>query len=197
MALTDPSPRPAPTHAPVIWLTGLSGAGKSTLAAELTARMRAKELRVEWLDGDVVRGHLCRYLGFSRDDRHANVLRIAFVASLLARNGVTVVVSAISPYRESRDAARQMVARFVEVHVAPPLEVCAQRDVKGLYKRAFAGELDDFTGVSDPYEAPLSAEVTVDTSALAAAAAADHIEAYLRRHEGSLNEAAISTRRPQ
>jgi adenylylsulfate kinase len=150
--------------------------------------LRTQGHRVEWLDGDDVRTHLCKGLGFSRDDRHTNVLRIAFVAGLLARNGVTVIVSAISPYRESRDGARSMVERFVEVHVAPPLEVCAGRDVKGLYKRAFAGEIEAFTGVSDPYEEPLSPELTLDTSAISAAAAVDRIEHYLR---------AISTKRPQ
>jgi adenylyl-sulfate kinase len=150
----------------VVWLTGYSGAGKSTLAEALAPELRSRGERVEILDGDVVRTHLSRGLGFSREDRDANVARIAFVAHLLARNGVVVLVSAISPYRSGRDAARAQIgaAEFVEVHVAPPLVTCIQRDVKGLYARAIAGEIPAFTGVSDPYEPPLSPEVEIDTS---------------------------------
>jgi adenylyl-sulfate kinase len=148
----------------VVWLTGLSGAGKSTLADALVPRLRAEGKRVELLDGDVVRTHLSKGLGFSREDRDLNVARIAFVAHLLARNGVAVVVAAISPFREPRDAARALIGEFVEVHVAPPLEECIKRDVKGLYKKALAGEIPQFTGVNDPYEPPLSPEITLDTS---------------------------------
>jgi adenylylsulfate kinase len=150
----------------VIWFTGLSGAGKTTIADALVPRLRAAQ-RVEVLDGDVVRTHLSKGLGFSREDRDTNIARIAFVAHLLARNGVWVVVAAISPFRETRDAARKVIekdARFVEVHVAPPLETCIARDVKGLYKKAISGELPSFTGISDPYEEPLSPEVRIDTS---------------------------------
>lgn len=146
-----------------VWFTGLSGAGKSTLAEALAPRLRALGKRVEVLDGDVVRTHLCKGLGFSREDRDTNVRRIGFVAHLLARNGVFVVTAAISPYREARDWCRETIRDFVEVHVATPLEVCAARDVKGLYARALAGELKEFTGVSDPYEAPLAPELTLDT----------------------------------
>lgn len=156
--------KPNRRGAPVVWLTGLSGAGKSTLADALVPRLRAAGKRVELLDGDVVRTHLSRGLGFSREDRDLNVARIAFVAHLLARNGVFVVVAAISPFRSARDAARATIGDFVEVHVAPPLEACIERDVKGLYKKALAGEIPQFTGVNDPYEAPLAPELAIDTS---------------------------------
>lgn len=149
----------------VVWLTGLSGAGKSTIAGALAAELRGAGRRVELLDGDVVRTHLSRGLGFTREDRDANVARIAFVAHLLARNGVVVVVAAISPFREARTQARALIGDFVEVHVAPPLETCVARDTKGLYRRALAGELEAFTGISDPYEPPDAPELTLDTSA--------------------------------
>ena len=150
----------------VVWLTGLSGAGKSTIADALAPELRAAGKKVELLDGDVVRTHLSKGLGFSREDRDTNIARIAFVAHLLARNGVVVLVSAISPYKETREAARKTIGDFVEVHVAPPLEECIRRDTKGLYKKALAGEIPQFTGISDPYEAPESPEVSIDTSAL-------------------------------
>jgi adenylyl-sulfate kinase len=147
-----------------VWLTGLPGAGKSTIAALLAQRLRERGHRVEVLDGDLVREHLCTGLGFSREDRDTNVRRIAFVADLLTRNGVVALVGAISPYRQARDEARaRMEARFVEVYVHASLEVCERRDPKGLYRKARAGEVDHFTGVSDPYEEPLAPEVVVDT----------------------------------
>jgi adenylyl-sulfate kinase len=148
----------------VLWFTGLSGAGKSTLADALAPKLRRHGKKVELLDGDVVRTHLSKGLGFSRGDRDANIARIAFVAHLLARNGITVLVAAISPFREARDNARALIGDFVEVHVAPPLEECVKRDVKGLYKRAMSGEIAQFTGISDPYEEPLSPEIRLDTS---------------------------------
>ena len=153
----------------VVWLTGLSGAGKSTIADALADELRASAAaggRVEVLDGDLVRTHLSKGLGFSREDRDINVARIAFVAHLLARNGVAVIVSAISPYKITREDARRTIGDFVEVHVAPPLEECIRRDTKGLYKKALAGEIPQFTGISDPYEPPDAAEVTIDTSAI-------------------------------
>lgn len=151
----------------VVWFTGLSGAGKTTLVEALEPRLKARGVRVETLDGDVVRTHLSKGLGFSREDRDTNIARIAFVAHLLQRNGVYVLVSAISPFRSARDAARALVGpRFFEVHVAPPLEACIERDVKGLYKKALAGEVPNFTGVSDPYEEPLAPELRLDTSRL-------------------------------
>ena len=152
----------------VIWLTGLSGAGKTTLALALKNELTAAGFRVETLDGDEVRENLSRGLGFSKEDRDTNVRRIGFVARLLARNGVIVLASAISPYRQSRDDVRQSVeddgARFVEVFVQAPLDVLVERDVKGLYKKALAGEIKNFTGVSDPYEAPYAPDVLVDSS---------------------------------
>ncbi|MDP9150763.1 MAG: adenylyl-sulfate kinase [Myxococcota bacterium] len=155
-----------PKEGVVLWLTGLSGAGKSTLATALAPRLRGLGKKVELLDGDVVRTHLSSGLGFSREDRTTNVARIAFVAHLLARNGVAVVVAAISPFRAGRDSAREMIGDFIEIHVAPPLDECIKRDVKGLYARAIAGEVQHFTGISDPYEEPLSPELRIDTSAL-------------------------------
>jgi adenylylsulfate kinase len=148
----------------VLWFTGLSGAGKSTLAEAIVPRLRAHGRKVEILDGDVVRTHLSKGLGFSREDRDTNIARIAFVAHLLQRNGVVVLVAAISPFRETRDAARRLIGDFVEIHVAPPLDECIRRDVKGLYKKAIAGEIPQFTGISDPYEAPLAPELAIDTS---------------------------------
>lgn len=149
----------------VVWLTGLSGAGKSTLARAAAAVASARGARVEVLDGDAVRGWLSSGLGFSRADRDENIRRIAHVAELLSKHGVLVLVAAISPYRAARDAARALVGdRFFEVHVSTPLEACAERDPKGLYRRARAGELPAFTGLDDPYEAPDAPELALDTS---------------------------------
>jgi adenylylsulfate kinase len=146
-----------------VWLTGLSGAGKSTIAAELARQLREREIGVEVLDGDVVRTNLSKGLGFSKEDRDTNIRRIAFVAQLLTRHGVAVISAAISPYRAVRDEARQMIGNFVEVYVQCPLEELVRRDVKGLYAKALRGEIGNFTGVSDPYEAPEHAEVVVQT----------------------------------
>jgi adenylyl-sulfate kinase len=147
----------------VVWFTGLSGAGKSTLAQALETRLRAAGQKVETLDGDSVRQHLSQGLGFSREDRDINIRRIAFVANLLARNGVIVIVAAISPYRAVRDEARAAIGRFFEVHVQCSIEELVRRDTKGLYARALDGSLANLTGISDPYEEPLAAEVTVHT----------------------------------
>ena len=166
----------------VVWLTGLSGAGKSTLADALARELRAARAcggKIEILDGDLVRTHLSKGLGFSREDRDLNVARIAFVAHLLARNGVAVLVSAISPYKATRDSARATIGDFIEVHVAPPLEECIRRDTKGLYKKALAGEIPRFTGISDPYEPPDAAEVTLDTSTLDLRTSVERITAKL------------------
>ena len=142
-----------------IWITGLSGAGKSTLATVLERELRDRGRRVEVLDGDVVRAALTPDLGFSRADRDENVRRVGWVCELLTRNGVVAIAALISPYREARDAVRARIGRFVEVHVDAPLEVLAERDVKGLYRRAAAGELRGLTGRDDPYEPPLAPEV--------------------------------------
>jgi adenylylsulfate kinase len=147
----------------VVWLTGLSGAGKSTVAAKLAPALAERGHRVELLDGDEIRQHLCQGLGFTRADRDANIARIGYVAAKLAKHGVAVLVAAISPYRQARDRVRAQVDTFVEVHVAAPLQVCAQRDPKGLYAKALAGQLPHFTGVSDPYEPPLAPELTLQT----------------------------------
>jgi adenylyl-sulfate kinase len=147
----------------VVLFTGLSGAGKSTLAHALEARLRAAGQKVEVLDGDNVRQHLSQGLGFSREDRDINIRRIAFVAKLLARNGVIVIVAAISPYRAVRDEARSAIGRFVEVHVQCSIDELIRRDTKGLYARALEGSVPNLTGISDPYEAPLAPEVSVHT----------------------------------
>jgi len=168
------------TEGVVLWFTGLSGAGKSTLSDALAPQLRALGKRVEVLDGDVVRAHLSKGLGFSREDRDANVARIAFVAHLLARNGVAVVVAAVSPFREARERARATIGHFVEIHLAPPLETCIRRDVKGLYRKAIAGEIPQFTGISDPYEEPLSPELRVDTSRITVEEAVAQILSRLR-----------------
>ena len=169
----------------VLWLTGLSGAGKTTLAGRLVPELRARGLRVEVLDGDEVRTNLSKGLGFSKEDRDTNVRRIGYVARLLARNGVAAITAAISPYREVRGEVRRAVegdgAFFVEVYVECPLEVLAERDVKGLYRKALAGEIQGFTGVSDPYEAPRAPDVVVRTHEEAVEASAERIIAELER----------------
>ena len=147
-----------------VWFTGLSGAGKTTVANLVVAELRARDLKVEALDGDVVRTHLSKGLGFSKEDRDTNIRRIGFVCHLLSRNGVVAVASAISPYRAIRDEVRAMIGDFVEVYVSVPLAVAMERDVKGLYKKAIAGELPQFTGISDPYEEPLNPEVLLETA---------------------------------
>jgi adenylylsulfate kinase len=146
-----------------LWFTGLSGAGKTTISEIVEHELRERERRVEVLDGDIVRTNLSKGLGFGREDRNINVLRIGFVANLLARNGVAVIVSAISPYKEARDQVRRRIIDFVEVFVDAPLEVCAERDVKGLYKKAYAGDIPQFTGVSDPYEPPAAPDLVLKT----------------------------------
>jgi len=146
-----------------VWLTGLSSAGKTTLSDALFQKLTERGYRVEQLDGDVVRRHLSRGLGFSRADREENVRRIGFVAEALTRHGVIVLVSAISPYRATRDEMRQTIGRFLEVFVDASLKVCEQRDCKGIYHRARNGELEHVTGIDDPYEAPYSAEVVCRT----------------------------------
>ena len=143
-----------------VWFTGLSGAGKSTIAGIVEQELRARGYKVEVLDGDVVRTHLSKGLGFSREDRDTNIRRIGWVCQVLTRNDVVAIAAAISPYRAVRDEVRAQIGRFVEVYVECPIERLAERDVKGLYKKALAGEIANFTGISDPYEPPLNPEVT-------------------------------------
>lgn len=168
-----------------LWLTGLSGAGKSTIAEGVAAELRRRGRRVEVLDGDAIRENLSRGLGFSREDRDTNIRRIGFVAQLLARNGVIVIVAAISPYRAARDEVRGRIERFVEVHVHCPLEELVRRDVKGLYRRALAGEIANFTGVSDPYEEPAEPEIVVDTSVESVDGSVHRVLAVLERSEAA------------
>ncbi len=144
-----------------LWFTGLSGAGKTTISKIVAEELRARGLKVEVLDGDVVRENLSKGLGFSKEDRDTNIRRIGWVCEVLTRNGVVAIAAAISPYRAIRDEVRAKVGRFVEVYVQCPMEVLAERDVKGLYKKALAGEIKNFTGVDDPYEPPLNPEVTI------------------------------------
>jgi adenylyl-sulfate kinase len=152
----------APSHRSsgfTIWLTGLSGSGKSTVTAILERELRSQGHKVEVLDGDVVRTHLTKGLGFTRADRDENIRRVGWVCELLSRNDVIAIAAVISPYRSVRDEVRQRIGRFVEVYMEAPVDVLAERDVKGLYRRAMAGELANFTGVSDPYEPPIAPEV--------------------------------------
>ena len=149
-----------------LWMTGLSGAGKSTITEVLIDEFEKRNLPLEVLDGDIVRENLSKGLGFSKEDRDTNIGRIAFVADLLSRNGVPVITAAISPYRETRDNARKLHeghGEFIEVFISTSLEACEERDTKGLYAKARSGEIPEFTGVSDPYEAPENAELEVDT----------------------------------
>jgi len=149
-----------------LWFTGLSGAGKTTIAEIVRPELERRGRKVEWLDGDEVREHLSKGLGFSKEDRDANIDRIGWVASKLTRHGAAVIVSAISPYADARNKARAMVEEhgtFVEVFVDASVEECARRDVKGLYEKAFRGEIKEFTGVSDPYEPPASPEVCIES----------------------------------
>jgi adenylyl-sulfate kinase len=147
-----------------VWFTGLSGSGKTTLSKMLEADLRRRGIqKIEVLDGDVIRTHLSRGLGFSKEDRDANIKRIGFVCKLLSRNGVVAIAAAISPYREARDFNRKEIGDFVEVYCKCSLKVCIERDVKGLYRKVLAGEIKNYTGVDDPYEEPLNPEVVLET----------------------------------
>lgn len=167
-----------------LWFTGLSGSGKSTISEILVEELRRRGSAIEVLDGDIVRENLSKGLGFSKEDRDTNIRRIAFVADLLSRNGVPVITAAISPYREIRDEARAMMdGRFIEIFVDTPLEECERRDVKGLYAKARAGEIKEFTGVSDPYEPPHEPELTIRTTEQAPEESARRILEYLEERE--------------
>ena len=166
-----------------IWLTGMSGAGKSTIAARLHELLSEQDRRIEILDGDEIREELSRDLTFSREDREANVRRIAYVASLLVKHGVTVITAAISPYAQGRADARKRIGRFIEVHVNCTIDELSRRDVKGLYARALRGEIPNFTGISDPYEAPENPDVVVDSSTETVEQSVAKILAVLERYD--------------
>lgn len=155
--------RPILKRGVTLWFTGLPSSGKSTLARTLERALRKWQVPVELLDGDVVRTHLSKGLGFSREDRDTNVKRIGFVCQLLTRNGIVAIASAVSPYRETRDSNRRMIGQYIEVYVKASVEACEKRDVKGLYKLAKQGSVESFTGVSDPYEAPFKPDVVCET----------------------------------
>ena len=166
-----------------LWFTGLSGAGKSTLAQRVAQTFREHQYNVEILDGDEVRTHLSKGLGFSKEDRDTNIRRIGWVCALLARNGVIAISAAISPYAEVRAEVRAMHANFVEVYVCCPIDKLTERDVKGLYKKAIAGEIKNFTGISDPYEAPENPEIVVHSDTETVEESAQKILNYLRRRK--------------
>lgn len=165
-----------------LWFTGLSGAGKTTVTMALEKQLRARGVKVERLDGDTVRQSLTRDLGFSKEDRDKNIERVTFVAKLLSRNGVGVLTAFISPYRGTREMVRRETTNFIEVFVNAPLEVCAQRDVKGMYAKAFAGEIQNFTGVNDPYEEPLNPEIVLNTHEETLEESVAKCIAYLEKH---------------
>jgi adenylylsulfate kinase len=163
-----------------LWFTGLSGSGKTTITNVLLKELRRRGTKLEVLDGDIVRQNLSKGLGFSKEDRDTNIRRVAFVADLLSRNEVPVITAAISPYREIRDEARALMnGRFIEAYVKASVEVCAERDVKGLYEKAFKGEIKEFTGVSDPYEPPEDPELVIDTERQTPEESAQQILVYL------------------
>ncbi len=162
-----------------LWLTGLSGAGKTTIARIVEAELKRRGVKIERLDGDTVRQSLTRDLGFSKEDRDKNIERVMFVAKLLSRNDVGVICSFISPYQSVRDMVRRETTNFIEVYVHAPLDVCIQRDVKGMYAKALAGEIPNFTGVSDPYEEPLNPEIVVHTHEETPEESAGKLIAYL------------------
>ncbi len=174
-----------------VWLTGLSGAGKSTIAQRLAQALRRRGMKVEVLDGDVIRQNLSKGLGFSKEDRDTNVLRVGWVAQVLSRNGVAVIAALISPYRETRNQVRAQIPNFVEVFVDAPLEEVIRRDVKGLYKRALAGEIPNFTGISDPYEPPEHPEVVCRTAEESVDESVDKILAYLEAQGWLLPEPEV------
>jgi len=165
----------------VVWLTGLPASGKTTIARELERELRDRGLRVEVMDGDEVRQGLSRDLGFSKEDREKHAMRVAYVSKLLARNGVAVIVALISPYRSFREAIRRDIKDFIEVYVKCPVEECARRDPKGLYARALAGEIPDFTGVNDPYEEPENPELVLDTLAESTRESVDKLLSWLSK----------------
>lgn len=183
MISQEPTPNRQKHLGFTLWFTGLSGSGKSTIAHMIEKRFKAQGLKTEVLDGDIVRTHLSKGLGFSKEDRDANILRIGYVASLLSRNGVVSITAAISPYRAIRNEVRNMHENFVEVYAKCPLEVLEKRDVKGLYKKARRGEISQFTGISDPYEEPENPEIIVETDKETPEESTFKILKYLQEHK--------------
>ncbi|GLX70836.1 adenylyl-sulfate kinase [Paenibacillus glycanilyticus] len=169
-------------HGPVLWFMGLSGAGKTTTARHVAAELRKQGRRVELLDGDELRETVCKGLGYSREERMENIKRIVYVAKLLSRNNVEVLVSAITPYREMRDYARSQLPGFMEIYVKCPLDECERRDVKGLYAKARNGDLRQFTGVSDPFEVPQSPDIVIDTASASLHDNSDAVLGWLHTH---------------
>jgi adenylylsulfate kinase len=163
-----------------LWFTGLPSSGKSAIADRLHDILKDRGFRAERLDGDIVRRDLTRDLGFSRADREENIRRVAFVAHLLTRNDIFVLCSFVSPYREMRDRAREAIGSFLEIYVKCPLEVCAARDVKGMYKKARAGDIKEFTGISDPYEEPLRPDLVVETDKEPLDRSVDRVLAWMK-----------------
>jgi len=185
MSTPDGEYKPVPGIRPcVLWFTGLSGSGKSTISEKLYADLLALGSNVEHLDGDRVRA-MFPGTGFGREERNQHIHRIGFLASLLEKHGVIVIASFVSPYREARDEVRRQCRSFVEVHISTPLAECERRDVKGLYARARAGEISNFTGISDPYEAPPAAELTIDTTGITLDEACDNVLRYLAGNTGT------------
>lgn len=162
------------------WLTGLSGAGKTTVSLELAKGLEKLSVPYEYLDGDIIRNNLCKDLSFSREDRDTNVARVGYVCSLLNKHGINTVVALISPFREAREKLRLHIPNFIEVYVDTPLQVCIDRDVKGLYKKAMAGDIPEFTGISSPYEPPLNPEIVLKTQKDDLSQCVQHILDYLR-----------------
>lgn len=162
----------------VVWFTGLSGSGKSTLANEVMKKLKKRKYKMTYLDGDVIRAVLPN-VGFSKEERDRHIQRVGFLASMLEKNGIVVIASFVSPYEESREFVRKLCNNFVLVHVSTPLEECEKRDVKGLYKKARAGEIKNFTGISDPYEDPKNPELKIDTTGKDLSKTADEVIAYL------------------
>lgn len=163
----------------VLWMTGLSGAGKTTIALAMIDKLKARGVKFERLDGDVVRASLTKDLGFTKEDRQKNIERVTFVAKLLSRNGIGCVCSFISPYQSVRDYVKGQTTNFIECYVNAPLEVVIERDVKGMYKKAIAGEIKNFTGISDPFEAPENADIEIRTDQCSVDEAAEQVIAYL------------------
>jgi adenylylsulfate kinase len=163
------------------WLTGLSGAGKSTLGIEITKALEELSVPCEYLDGDVIRTNLSKGLGFSREDRNTNVARVGFVSGLLNKHGINTIVALISPYRDAREQLKLQIPNFIEIFVDTPLDVCIKRDIKGLYKKALAGEIADFTGISSPYEQPLNPDITLKTHKESVTQCVETVINYLQR----------------